>query len=170
MIDVKTSYSFFLERPWIHKNVMSTFHQCLKYYREGVKVIQGNTKPFTKVESYFMDTKFYMDEDTVPEAFPKEIKSTSKAAPKKNEWQDVPKEQEGEVVPFSNKTNDESAKPTTTKRNVTPSKGSNTTVFCYIPMSRRNSGQSPFEISKANTQLHKDNIKLLKINAVLPLT
>ncbi|KAM1993552.1 hypothetical protein ACFX16_009872 [Malus domestica] len=39
-------------------------------------------------------------------------------------------------------------------------------------MSRRKNGQSPFETgaSKADAQRHKDNVKLLKTNAVLPLT
>ncbi|KAM0966920.1 hypothetical protein ACFX2C_022617 [Malus domestica] len=37
-------------------------------------------------------------------------------------------------------------------------------------MLRRKSGQSLFETSKADTQLHKDDIKLLKANVVLPLT
>ncbi|KAM1315939.1 hypothetical protein ACFX2F_019648 [Malus domestica] len=39
-------------------------------------------------------------------------------------------------------------------------------------MLRRKNGQSPFEIgtSKANTHLHKDDVKLLKTNATLPLT
>ncbi|KAM2890625.1 hypothetical protein COP2_009029 [Malus domestica] len=39
-------------------------------------------------------------------------------------------------------------------------------------MSRRKNGSSPFEtgVSKADTQWHKDNVKLLKTNAVLPLT
>ncbi|KAM1119247.1 hypothetical protein ACFX2B_042858 [Malus domestica] len=39
-------------------------------------------------------------------------------------------------------------------------------------MSRRKNGQSLFEIgaSKVDTQWHKDNVKLLKTNVVLPLT
>ncbi|KAM2117186.1 hypothetical protein ACFX1R_010767 [Malus domestica] len=124
VIDARTSYSLLLGRPWIHENevVSSTFHQCLKFYREGVKVIQGDTKPFTEVESHFTDAKFYMDEDMVREAPPKEIKSTTKATHKKQEWQAVPKKQEGEAVPSLSKNDDESAKPTTTKRCVTPSK------------------------------------------------
>ncbi|KAM1523235.1 hypothetical protein ACFX10_013281 [Malus domestica] len=108
--------------------VPSTLYQCLKY-REGVKVIQGDTKPFTEAKSHFADAKFYMDEDTVPEAFPKRIKSTGKAAPKKKEWQAVPREQEREAMPSSTKNNDKPTKPATTKGNVTPSKGSNTPVF-----------------------------------------
>ncbi|KAM2021670.1 hypothetical protein COP2_044650 [Malus domestica] len=90
---------------------------------------QGDTKPFTKAESHFADAKFYMDEDMVLEALPKEIKSTGKVAPKKLEWQAVPNNQEGEAVPSSNKDNDEPAKPTTTKGSVMPSKGPNTPVF-----------------------------------------
>ncbi|KAM1241318.1 hypothetical protein ACFX2J_046528 [Malus domestica] len=93
VIDARTFYSLLLRRPWIHKNggVSSTLHQCLKFYQEGVKVTQGNTKPFTKAESHFLDTKFYMDEEVVLEDLPKEIKSTGKAAPKKKKWQTVSK-------------------------------------------------------------------------------
>ncbi|KAM1168096.1 hypothetical protein FF1_030016 [Malus domestica] len=88
VIDARTSYGLLLGRPWIHANevVPSTLHQCLKFYREGVKVIYGDTKPFIEAESHFADAKFYMDEDMVPEALPKEIKSTGKATPKKQEW------------------------------------------------------------------------------------
>ncbi|KAM2028575.1 hypothetical protein ACFX16_040184 [Malus domestica] len=87
VIDARTSYSLLSRRPWIHENgmVSSTLYQCLKFYREGVKVIQGDTKPFTEAELHFTDVKFYMDEEIVPKALPKEIKSTGKATPKKNE-------------------------------------------------------------------------------------
>ncbi|KAM2498601.1 hypothetical protein PS1_040843 [Malus domestica] len=140
-----------------------------------MKVIYGDTKPFTEAESYFADAKFYMDEDMVPEAFPKEIKTIGKAIPKKQEWQAMPKKQEGEAMPFSNKNDDEFAKPATTrcqKGSRMPSNGSNTPVFRYIPMSKRKNGQSPFETeaSEADAQRHRDNVKLLKTNAVLPLT
>ncbi|KAM1724851.1 hypothetical protein ACFX11_023255 [Malus domestica] len=53
MIDARSSYSLLLGMPWIHGN----------------GVIQGDTKPFTEVESHFADAKFYIDEDMVPEAF-----------------------------------------------------------------------------------------------------
>ncbi|KAM2246587.1 hypothetical protein ACFXTI_007391 [Malus domestica] len=73
VIDARTSYGLLLGRPWIHANrvVPSTLHQCLKFYREGVKVIYGDTKPFTEAESHFTDAKFYMDEDMVPETLRK---------------------------------------------------------------------------------------------------
>ncbi|KAM1219927.1 hypothetical protein ACFX2G_047937 [Malus domestica] len=174
VIDARTSYGLLLGRPWIHANgvVPSTLHQCLKFYREGVKVIYGDTKPFTEAESHFADAKFYMDEDMVLEALPKEIKSTGKATPKKQEWQAMPKKQEEEAMSSLRKNDDELAKPATTKGSKTPSNVLNTPVFRYIPMSRRKNGQSPFETeaSKADAQRYVDNVKLLKTNAVLPLT
>ncbi|KAM1546464.1 hypothetical protein FF1_046742 [Malus domestica] len=84
----------------------------------------------------------------------------------------MPKKQEGEAMPSSNKNNDELAKPATTKGSRTPLDGPNTSIFRYILMSRRKNGQSLFETgaSKANAQRHKDNVQLLKMNAILPLT
>ncbi|KAM2942227.1 hypothetical protein COP2_031374 [Malus domestica] len=174
VIDARTSYGLLLGRPWIHANggIPSTLHQCLKFYREGVKVIYGDTKPFTEAESHFVDAKFYMDEDMVPETLPKEIKSMGKAAPKKQEWQAVPKKQKEEAMPSSNKNDDELAKPATTRGSRMTSNGPSLPVFRYIPTSRRKNGQSPFEnaASKADAQRHMDNVELLKTNAVLPLT
>ncbi|KAM2599740.1 hypothetical protein TB2_038112 [Malus domestica] len=113
-----------------------------------------------------------MDEDMVLEALPKEIKSTGKATSKKQEWQAMPKKQEEEAMSSLSKNNDELAKPATTKESKTPSNVLNTPVFRYIPMSRRKNGQSPFETeaSKVDAQRYVDNVKLLKTNAVLPLT
>ncbi|KAM1500223.1 hypothetical protein ACFX10_022815 [Malus domestica] len=115
-------------------------------------VIYSDTKPFTEAESHFADAKFYMDEDM--------------------EWQAMPKKQEEEAMSSSSKNDDELAKPATTKGSRTPSNGLNTLVFRYISMSRRKNGQSPFETeaSKADAQRYMDNVKLLKRNAVLPLT
>ena len=75
-------------------------------------------------------------------------------------------------MPSSSKNDDEPAKPAITKWSRTPSKGPNAPIFRYIPMSRRKNGQSPFKTraSKADTQRHHDNVKLLKTNVVLPLT
>ncbi|KAM1042981.1 hypothetical protein ACFX1X_034678 [Malus domestica] len=174
VIDARTSYGLLLGRPWIHANgvVPSTLHQCLKFYRKEVKVIYGDTKPFTEAESHFADAKFYMDEDMVPETLLKEIKSIGKATPKKQEWQAVPKKQEEEAMPSLSKNDDELAKPATTRGSRMPSNGPNIPVFRYIPTSRRKNGQSLFETaaSKADAQRHMDNVKFLKTNAVLPLT
>ena len=84
----------------------------------------------------------------------------------------MPKKQKKEGVPSSSKDDDEFAKLGTTKGSRMPSEGPNAPIFRYIPMSRRKNGQSPFETEtrKADTQWHTDNVKLLKTNAVSPLT
>ncbi|KAL0287171.1 UNVERIFIED_CONTAM: hypothetical protein Sangu_2704100 [Sesamum angustifolium] len=65
VIDAKTSYNKLLGHPWLHENavVPSTWHQCFKYYRNGiVKKVLGDNKPFTEVESHFADAKYYIED------------------------------------------------------------------------------------------------------------
>jgi len=80
VIDSKTSYKLLLERPWLHEHgvVASTLHQCLKYYRDEEKKVNGDTKPFTRVESYFADARFFDDDAPLKEAMPATIFSTGK--------------------------------------------------------------------------------------------
>ncbi|KAH0636032.1 hypothetical protein KY290_036427 [Solanum tuberosum] len=63
VIDTKTSYNILLGRPWVHENkvIPSTYHQCLKYYEDGVaKSIIADDNPFTEAEAHFADAKFYL--------------------------------------------------------------------------------------------------------------
>ena len=80
VIDAKTSYNVLLERPWLYKNgvIPSTLHQCFKFYR-GVKKLEADTKPFTKVKSYFADAKFYTKNNVIQEVLYAIIPSIGKA-------------------------------------------------------------------------------------------
>ena len=80
VIDAKTSYNVLLGRPWLHENgvIPWTLHQCFKFYRGGVKKVEADTKPFAKVESYFVDAKFYTEKDVMQEVCPAIILSTGK--------------------------------------------------------------------------------------------
>ncbi|KAH0651762.1 hypothetical protein KY284_031674 [Solanum tuberosum] len=63
VIDAKTSYTILLGRPWVHENkvIPSTYHQCFKYYEDGVaKRIIADDNPFTEAEAHFADAKFYL--------------------------------------------------------------------------------------------------------------
>ncbi|KAH0720373.1 hypothetical protein KY285_005175 [Solanum tuberosum] len=63
VIDEKTSYNILLGRPWVYENkvIPSTYHQCLKYYEDGVaKSIIADDNPFTEAEAHFADAKFYL--------------------------------------------------------------------------------------------------------------
>ena len=56
VIDANTSYNILLGRQWVHENkvIPSTYHQCLKYYENGVaKRIIANDNPFTEDEAHF---------------------------------------------------------------------------------------------------------------------
>ncbi|KAL6344176.1 hypothetical protein AAG906_031890 [Vitis piasezkii] len=44
----------------------------------GVKKVEADTKPFTKVESYFADAKFYIENEAMEEVLPTTIPSTGK--------------------------------------------------------------------------------------------
>ncbi|KAA0050566.1 uncharacterized protein E5676_scaffold945G00230 [Cucumis melo var. makuwa] len=75
VIDSKTTYKLLLGRPWIYGNgvVMSTLHQCFKFYQDGVKKVDVDSNPFSEVESHFADAKFYLKNDNSPEVVPVEI-------------------------------------------------------------------------------------------------
>ncbi|XP_074299903.1 uncharacterized protein LOC141631081 [Silene latifolia] len=79
VMDGKTSFKLLLGRPWKHENgvVASTLHQCLKYYRGGERKIDGDAKPFSKVDSFFADAKFFEENE------PKDKKSSQVI---KQEW------------------------------------------------------------------------------------
>ena len=75
VIDLRTTYKLLLGRPWIHGNgvVTSTLHQCFKFYQDGIKKVEVDSNPFTEAESHFVDAKFYLKNDNIPEDMPAEI-------------------------------------------------------------------------------------------------
>ncbi|KAL0336632.1 UNVERIFIED_CONTAM: hypothetical protein Sradi_4875100 [Sesamum radiatum] len=90
VIDAKTSYNMLLSRPWLHENaiVPSTWHQCFKYYRNGiVKKVLGDNKPFTEAESHFADAKYYIEEANEGKEIllPEESKSCNNQNTRKND-------------------------------------------------------------------------------------
>ena len=40
-------------------------HQYFKFYKQGIKKVDANIRPFSKVESHFADVKFYTKSDDV---------------------------------------------------------------------------------------------------------
>jgi len=80
VIDSKTSYKLLLKHPWHHEHkiVASTLYQCLKYYCGVERKINGDVRPFTKVESHFADSKFFEEDFTPKEMMISIISSTDK--------------------------------------------------------------------------------------------
>ena len=75
IIDSRTTYKLLLGRPWIHENgvVTSTLHQCFKFYQQGIRKVNADSKPFTEAESHFADAKFYMKSEDVSEIISNEV-------------------------------------------------------------------------------------------------
>ncbi|KAA0066955.1 ty3-gypsy retrotransposon protein [Cucumis melo var. makuwa] len=78
VIDLRTTYKMLLGRPWIHENgiVTSTLHQCFKFYKQGIRKVDADSRPFTKVESHFADAKFYTKSEDVSEVISTEVPVT----------------------------------------------------------------------------------------------
>ncbi|KAA0059652.1 gag protease polyprotein [Cucumis melo var. makuwa] len=78
VIDSRTTYKMLLGRPWIHENgiVTSTLHQCFKFYKQGIRKVDADSRPFTKVESHFVDAKFYTKSEDVSEVISTEVPVT----------------------------------------------------------------------------------------------
>ncbi|XP_074297818.1 uncharacterized protein LOC141628598 [Silene latifolia] len=86
VMDGKTSFKLLLGQSWKHENgvVTSTLHQCLNYYRGGERKIDGDAKPFSKVDSFFADAKFFEENGTSGGFMPTTISSTGKGCKREN--------------------------------------------------------------------------------------
>lgn len=180
IIDSKTSYKLLLGRPWLHENgvVASTLHQCLKYFQDGEKKINGDVKPFTKVEAHITDVKFF-EEEVESEVLPPKISSTemgkakesknassslgTSSSPKGEEKQQLQKGSKHKIVSSSTKTFASQAplsKP----------------ILRYVLKSRRKEGESPFAEYLGEScepqvvkRLKDSSIQILKNSVVIPI-
>ncbi|KAF9667493.1 hypothetical protein SADUNF_Sadunf15G0028700 [Salix dunnii] len=78
IIEAKISYDILLGRTWLREDrvVPSTWHRCFKYNHDSeVKCVMDSKEPFSIDESYYVDVKFYFDED---KEFKLKVSSNSK--------------------------------------------------------------------------------------------
>jgi len=57
-------------------------HECLKYFLDRERKINGNVKPFTKAKSHFADAGSFEEDDALKETMPSIITSTGRGATK----------------------------------------------------------------------------------------
>ncbi|XP_074306102.1 uncharacterized protein LOC141641334 [Silene latifolia] len=149
VMDGKTSFKLLLGRPWKHENgvVASTLHQCLKYYRGGERKIDGDAKPFSKVDSFFADAKFFEENGTSSEFMPTTISSIGKGGKREKniikEDEAASPAKENDVKKDVDKVNKIATPVASPKKQETPQK-TTPPVLRYIPKSRRKDGESPF--------------------------
>ena len=129
VIDARTTYKMLLGLPWIHGNgiILSSLHQCFKYYKNGVQKVDADLKPFAETESHLADAIFYTDISHV-EVNPSNAPSTG-GIPKKEEVKDsinLPTQEKNEVKASSPSSNTSST--------------DNIQVLYYVRKSRRGKG------------------------------
>jgi len=152
VIDLKTSYKLLLRRPWLHKHglVASTLHRCLKYYRDGEKKINDDTKPFTKVESYFTDARFFEEGDPSKEMMPATISSIGKRSDE--DIHGMINSGPSGNVKQSRPSKKEPSKPLSPLfKQAVVATSLVAPIFRYIPKTRRKNGEAP----SVNAQLPK---------------
>ncbi|KAA0061095.1 retrotransposon protein putative ty3-gypsy sub-class [Cucumis melo var. makuwa] len=174
VIDSRTTYKILLGRPWIHENgiVTSTLHQCFKFYKQGIRKVDADSRPFTKAESHFADAKFYTKSEDVSETISTEVpvtKGTFKneqemiTSKKSNKGDALNSQQNGESTTETKLRAPEAERIATLQKEV-----SNPPVLRYIPLSQRKKGESPF--AECSKNLTVKNTEILKENFTAPLT
>ncbi|KAA0042128.1 ty3-gypsy retrotransposon protein [Cucumis melo var. makuwa] len=148
VIDSRTAYKMLLGRPWIHENgiVTSTLHQCFKFYKQGIKKVDADSRPFTKAESHFADAKFYTKSKDVSEIISTEVPMTK--ATFKNEQEMITSKKSNKGDALNNQQNGESTTetklraPEAEKIATLQKEVSNAPVLRYIPLSRHRERRS----------------------------
>ncbi|KAK2996034.1 hypothetical protein RJ640_002194 [Escallonia rubra] len=175
VIDAMKSYNLFLRRPWAHENgvVPSILHQCLKFYRDREKKVDGDGRPFTEAEFHFADAKFYMESEMSQECLSTETSSTKKNEPQKGKQVMMPSQLQPKEV-LKGSVSGEKKPPLKEVQKESPRKES--PVFKYVPVSRKAEGQSPFvdlaelkEVKAARVP-KKVDVQVLKEELTVPLT
>ncbi|XP_070041469.1 uncharacterized protein [Nicotiana tomentosiformis] len=157
-------YKDFIQRlsrkPWIPENkvVPSTYHQCLKYYEDGVeKKIVADDEPFTETESHFADAKFYLKNRIV-----KELKADDGMKSKNDE----PTTKRAEVIAGRAKAVTEEVQPNANKshRGDIASYGKKVSLALqYVPKRKKDVGES----SNIQTNMLKElTLPVKRIEAV----
>ncbi|KAA0062934.1 uncharacterized protein E6C27_scaffold468G00280 [Cucumis melo var. makuwa] len=139
VIDSRTTYKLLLGRPWIHGNgvVTSTLHQGFKFYQDGVKKVEANFNPFLEAKSHFINAKFYLKNDDISEVVPAKIPLIKR----EDNLQLKSLAPQKSVILMDEKT----SKPL---------------ILCYVPLSRRKKGESPFVESPKGLKV--GDIEILK--------
>ncbi|KAA0059874.1 uncharacterized protein E5676_scaffold184G00780 [Cucumis melo var. makuwa] len=172
--DSWTTYKLLVGRQWIHENEIVTFtlYQCFKFYKQGIRKVDADTKPFTKAKFHFVDAKFYTKSEDVSEVISTEVPVAKATYKHEQEMITMKKSNKGDAP--NGQKNDEpmtqtkSRAPKTEKIAILQKEVSNPLVLRYIPLSRHKKGESPF--AKCSKNLTIGSIEILKENFTAPLT
>ncbi|KAA0025351.1 gypsy-like retrotransposase [Cucumis melo var. makuwa] len=120
------------------KLVIQGFDQNIQRVIGGVKKVEVDSNPFSELESHFADAKFYLKKDNSPEVVLVEISLG------------------------------EASMSTTKSMILMYEKTLNPLILCYVPLSRRKKGKSPYAESLKGLKV--GDIEVLKESFTTPLT
>ena len=168
----RTTYKLLLGHPWIHENgvVTSTLHQCFKFYKQDIRKVDVDTNPFSEAESLVVDAKFYIRNDDVSEVISTKVLM---AHTYNLEQRTITTKKSNEGDALNGRGNDEptiqvKSEVSANERMAIPQeKVSKPLILCYIPLSRRKKGESPFAECLS---LIVGSIEILKESFTTPLT
>ncbi|KAA0033245.1 uncharacterized protein E5676_scaffold9G00020 [Cucumis melo var. makuwa] len=167
-IDSRTTYKLLLGRPWIHGNgvVTSTLHQCFKFYQDGVKKVEADSNPFSEAESHFTDAKFYLKNDSSPEAVSIEVPLVNRED--NLQLKSLASKEPHKSIGTFHSGKSEASTSTAKSVILMDEKTSNPPILRYVPLSRRKKGESPFVESPQGLKV--GDIEILKERFTTPLT
>ncbi|KAA0036540.1 uncharacterized protein E6C27_scaffold191G00420 [Cucumis melo var. makuwa] len=168
VIDSRSTYKLLLGCPWIHGNkvVTSTLHQCFKFYQDGVNKVEGNSNPFSEAESHFTDAKFYLKNDSSPEAVSVEVPLVNRED--NLQLKSLASKEPHKSIGTFHSGKSEASISTTKSVILMDEKTSNPPILHYVSLSRRKKGESPFVESPQGLKV--DDIDVLKESFTTPLT
>ncbi|KAA0066578.1 ty3-gypsy retrotransposon protein [Cucumis melo var. makuwa] len=168
VIDSRSTYKLLLGRPRIHGNgvVTSTLHQCFKFCQDGVKKVEVDSNPFSEAKSHFTDVKFCLKNDNSSEVVPVEIPLVNREDNLQLKSLESRKPHKSTGTFHSGK--GEASTSTTKSMILMDEKASNSSLLRYVPLSRRQKGESPFV--EALQGLKVGNIEVLKESFTTPVT
>ncbi|KAA0032751.1 ty3-gypsy retrotransposon protein [Cucumis melo var. makuwa] len=164
----RTTYKLLLSRPWIHGNgvVTSTLHQCFKFYQDVVKKVEADSNPFSEAESHFADAKFYLKNDSSPEAVYVEVPLVKRED--NLQLKSLASEEPHKSTRTFHSEKSEASTSTTKSVILMGKKTSNPPILRYVCLSRCKKGKSPFV--KSPHGLKVGDIEVLKESFTTPLT
>ncbi|TYK15313.1 uncharacterized protein E5676_scaffold1706G00210 [Cucumis melo var. makuwa] len=168
VIDSRSTYKLLLGRPRIHGNgvVTSTLHQCFKFCQDGVKKVEVDSNPFSEAKSHFTDVKFCLKNDNSSEVVPVEIPLVNREDNLQLKSLESRKPHKSTGTFHSGK--GEASTSTTKSMILMDEKASNSSLLRYVPLSRRQKGESPFV--EALQGLKVGNIEVPKESFTTPVT
>ncbi|KAA0041300.1 uncharacterized protein E5676_scaffold145G00140 [Cucumis melo var. makuwa] len=166
--DSRTTYKLLLRRLWIHGNgvVTLTLNQCFKFYQDSVKKVETDSNPFSKVESHFVDAKFYLKNGNSLEAVHVEIPLVNRED--NLQLKSLASREPHKSTETFNCGKGEASTGTTKSMILMDEKTSNPPILRYIPLLRCKKGESPFVESPQGLKV--GDIEVLKESFTTSLT